>query len=521
MNQIFLSLIPPILVLISAIKTKKIVNSFIIGILAGAFIASHFSIIDSIKLILYRFYNEIDIENIIYQKNSPDHFYTIVFLITLGILISLIKNIGGINAYSKILSNKLKSKKNVQFTSLLISSFLFIDDYLNSLITGSIMHPITDKFKIPRTKLAFLLDSMSAPLCLIIPSSSWTAFILSQIERSGLNTKKDPFAIYIESIPYISYPILFIVTAILVVKNNISYSYMLKQEEEAEKNNNLFTLNNDKEINDNKESNIKDFIITMAIFIISLISMLIYSGGYFENKNSIINAILNANIFLALSTSSLIALFISIAIYYFKDKLSIKDIYNISISGFNLMRNSLIIIILAWTFSAILKNDLHSGQYIAKILIKNFPIYIFPLMIFLTSFLISLTIGSTWGTINIILPIAISILNIILSKLNNDNFIYLTIGSLLSGSAAGCNLSSISDATILSSASANCSPIEHLKSQAPLIIPAIVYSLIAITTSSLLLYNNYNINPFIIILIMIILLDKTLKILNQKKRIEQ
>jgi tetracycline resistance efflux pump len=507
MHSSWIVLVPPLLVLLVAIIKRNVLLSLLTGIISAALIAKDFSVPQASLLLLCRLSEQAEIKTVFCSHASPDHLFTFAFLIILGIIISLITHTGGIAAYSTILEKKLKDKKTVETTSLLLSLCFFIDDYLNSLTVGSIMRPLTDRFRIPRAKLAFLLDATSAPLCVIIPASSWIALILSQLETSGVSEKAtpsvtiygDPFNAYIHSISYMFYPFFIIISAWFIVRQRISFGPMHSQEQEAEKTGNLFggkqplipkvTYGTS---GTHQEGSIIDFIIPIGTFIVSIILCLLYSGGWsmLGGNKTALQAFTQANIFYALFISSSITLIISILLFTIQNKLSFSSLKSLSISGIQLMQNSLLVLLLAWTFGSLLKNDLATGHYLANLLLGRLPAYSLPGVVFITSGLIAAITGSAWGTINIMVPLTIPLIITFMCQqqpilLAQAYLLYPALGGLISGAIAGSHVTSISDATVIASTSAGCYHFDHVITQISYVIPAILGSSLALLISGL------------------------------------
>lgn len=491
MSQNALVLLPPVLVLILAGWTRNVIASLSIGIIVAALMAHNFSLVTSFKFAIYKVWEETNITGI--WGNGPiEHFYTFGFLLILGALISLITHTGGIAAYSAILKQKLKTKKVAEMSSFFLAPLFFLDDFLSILTLGCIIKPITDNFKIPRAKLAYLLDSISSPLCTLIPASSWTAVILSQLKISGISeniTSKtsiigDPLIIYLKSIPYTIYSILVLISSWFIVKKGISYGTMNKHETIAEKTGNLFAGKHPV-VSSLKECGVAgslgNFFVPIGIFLTSLIILLFYSGYRVASSPTLFNILLGANPFSALFWSSVIALISSIVYMLYKRVITLDNIYEILSSGCKLMVNSLMILLLAWTFAAILKDNLGTGDYIASLLIHNLPSFTLPLMIFLSSMVIAASTGSSWGTIAIVLPLSIPAVIALSSHAipvasDQATLLYPVIGALVSGSLAGVHISLISDSTIMAATSSGSYTIDHLITQLPYVLPAIIFT---------------------------------------------
>lgn len=497
----FIILIPPILVLVVAIVWKNVIAALFTGIISAALIAKHYSLIDALKLSFYRIFQETHLNKLITGDGSPDHLYTFLFLIALGIIISLITHTGGITAYTNIIQKKINNKKQTQTTSFLLSILFFIDDYLNSLTVGCIMRPLTDRFNIPRAKLAFLIDSMSSPLCVLIPATSWVAMIITNLQSAGIQETTaseiygDPFAVYLKSIPFMFYPILVIISAFFIVRKNISYGPMYRQEQIAELTGNLFGGKPAIQLRMGQScpaGSPLDFFIPIGTFILSVIVLILFSGDWigFGGVRSLVSAFQEANIFYALCFSSIITLLLSLSLFFYQKKITTTGLKEVIIEGFFLMKNSLIVLLLAWTLSTMLKSDLQTGEYLAHLLLGMMPSYLLALTIFLTSTAIASSTGSAWGTVMIMMPLSIPMViaytqGSIPFNLTSIPLLYPTLGAMLSGAIAGGHISPISDSTVMSSTSAGSYHLDHLTTQIPYILPAFIGTIVACVLSGI------------------------------------
>lgn len=488
MSGSWLVLLPPIVVLLIALFFRNVLAALISGIITAAFIVTKGSLIKTISFVAYKIYHEL---------SDLDHLYTFGFLLLLGVFIELLTRSGGIKAYSHKVKQYIKDQQSTQKLSLVVSSSFFLDDYLNSLTTGAIMRPLTDHFKIPRAKLAFLLDSMSAPLCVLVPATSWIAMILIQLQVSGISTElsrspqviADPFGLYLQCIAYLFYPIFIVVSAWIIVQCNISFGTMHKYELIALQTGNLF--GNKKPLHvtllkDEHPGYLRNFFIPLGFFLSSLLISLLYTGNFrlFGGTNSFIAALLSASIFSSLFYCIAATLILSFALYHVEKTLKIHESIISIYHGFNLMKNSCFVLLLAWTLSNILKNDLQTGQYIAHIALGNISQALIPLLFFLTSLVISGSTGSAWGTIALMMPLGIPFITalsgfplpILAEQLP---LLAPTIGAIVAGAVAGCHFSPITDSTVLASTSAGCYHLDHVYTQMSYSFPALIGSIIA------------------------------------------
>lgn len=524
-------LIPPALVLIVALVKRNVILALSTGIISSAIIATNAAPIATIKLIIEKMFNQSHISRIWQGSEAPSNVYTFLFLIMLGIIISLITHTGGITAYSKILKKRLHDKRSVETSSLLLSSCFFIDDYLNSLTVGSIMRPITDQNNIPRAKLAYLIDTMSSPLCILIPASSWVALIITQLRASGISNNpgslivSDPFFLYVKSLPFMFYPAILIISVWFVVRKKISFGLMRKQEMEAEKTGNLFggkpPITSKIEISDSGKGTLLDFISPIALFLSSFIVALLYSGNYIINpQQTFLSALHTANSIYALFLAAAITLLITIPIYLISKKINLKELITIAISGADLMKNSLLVLLLAWTLGELLTTDLQTGNYLANLLLGTLPIALLPVMVFITSAIITATTGSAWGTIAIVTPLAIPAAAGFINAgeaAESLKIIYPVIAALLSGAVAGGHMSPISDSTVMSSTSSGCYHLDHLATQISYIIPPVIGTLSAFIISGIAInYLNSTISSLMAAAIGLTIALAILYLRNQK-----
>lgn len=468
MDQSWIVLIPPLLVLLLAFLTHDIVASLGVGIATGILIASKLNPLTGLHILF---------KNTIIQLFDQDKIAIFIFLIILGSIISLINKTGSAKAFSDKITKQIRHKKGVKLYSIFLSFCLFIDDYLNSLTVGYIMHPLTDKFKIPRAKLAYLVDSLTGPLAILIPVSSWVATILTNLESSGINTKGSDFSLvhleplqaYLLSLPFIFYSILTIVTVGLIVGFNMSFGPMSKHEYIAEATGNLFGGKKNITTSSDAQSLEKSFLSDFFAPLLTLLSSVfigIYIWGY-------------GAIFLILLGSSLNSFLVGVTIAIYHKTITPYDIPLIFKDGYKLMIAAIITIFVANIFALILKNDLKTGDFIAQIVGQSLPEALIPVLLFGLSLSIALATGTSWGTMALMLPIAlpplISLANITPpATLLNIPLLLPSIGAILSGAVAGDHISPISETTVMAATSSGCHLGDHISTQTWYAVPVLI-----------------------------------------------
>lgn len=482
-------LFPPLLVLIVAFMVRRLNPALIIGIISATIIASDFSLVPTLQLTCMR---------LISQLMDPDYLYLYGFLFTIGTLIVLLSKTGGATAFAHAITKHLRSKRSVETSSLLLSSILFIDDYLSSLTVGYVMRPLTDKFSIPRAKLAFLVHSLSGPLVILAPISSWVAMITSQLDLAGINSQDttarinaDPFFIYLYSIPFIFYSILLIISVWFIVRKQISFGPMHTQELIAKNDGNLFggkaQLVQTLEHEENPRASVWDLLFPLLLLITTSFSAILYVGGFwfFGGHNSLITALKNnKQTFFALFIAGIITLVSSIVFAFLRKSITIAGMKRIFADGIQLMYSAVVMVFLASTFGLILKLDLQVGSYVAQTFIGALAPAFLPAMFFIISLMVATLTGSSWGTIAIMLPGTIQMLSMVLNlplgtAPEHIAILFPVLGAIFSGAVCGDHISPISETTIMAATSSGSYPLDHAYTQFFYALPAILASVLA------------------------------------------
>lgn len=485
MQDSWIVLLPPLIVLMSAFISRNIIISLAAGILSAGFIATDFAPKQAILLTIKACQDQLmDIDNI----------FLFLFLFIIGIIVSLIGCTGGAHAFGEKLTKRIRSTHDVQKAALTLPFLVFMDDYLNCLTVGHVMHPLTDKFKVPRAKLAFFIDSMTAPLAIITPISSWAGTIISQFELSGisLNSEENPvvlidaFSAYLKVIPFIFYSFIMMASAWFIVYRKISFGCMKKHEDIAAATGNVFggkppTKERTKNSNKNNSS-VWDIVLPITILVTLVIASVLYLGNHwlFGGSHGFVEAFqMKYNIFLVLFISGLTSLTISTIFALIRHKITLKIIPSIILNGIHVMWTAVLTVLLAWAFGFLLREQLHTGNYLAEILLGKISIVTLPLMLFLTTNFISILTGSAWGSIAIMFPITVPIVLTFLKVhppvlAEHIGFIFPCLGAVLSGAAAGDHISPVSDTTIMSSTSSGAYHLDHVRSQLEYAAPSLV-----------------------------------------------
>jgi len=498
-------------VLVCGFWTRRVVFSLTCGVLTAGLIATSFHPIPALKLVGSYFWSNTELANFTSWQQFWDgsHMFIALFLILLGIIVTLIGHSGGAYAYGRAIRKYVHSKKGVESSALALSSCLFVDDYFNSLTVGAVMHSITDTFKVPRVKLAFLVDSMAAPVAILAPISSWAPFVLGQLHESGIlsnvtpstNVVADPFFVYLGTLPYIFYSFLTIIAGWFIVRSSISFGEMGRHEAIAEETGNLFGGKKQGRlgIRSPHERNMEalcmaDFIVPIATLLVSVILCILYTGDFYllGGSKTLLEALQHTKAELSLFIGGCFTLLVSFGLLFARRKLHLIEIPHILFEGAALMAPAIVILLLSWTLGDLLREDLLTGHYLANLMIGSVNVKFFPVMFFLAAAATSFALGSAWGTIAIMFPIAVPMLIQFLglstpAQISGLELLFPTLGAIMSGAVSGDHMSPISDTTIMSSTSTGCHHIDHVTTQVAYSFPTLIASGVAFLAAGLLI----------------------------------
>ena len=455
----FVSLLPPVIAIALALITKEVYSSLFVGIAVGGLFAANFKPVAAVDNI---------VSGGLIQAVS-DTAGIFVFLVVLGIMVALVNKAGGSAAFGRWAEKNIKSKIGASIATFILGVLIFIDDYFNCLTVGSVMCPVTDKHKISRAKLAYLIDATAAPVCMIAPISSWAAAV-SEYAGDGA----DGLTLFIQAIPYNFYSLLTFVFIIALVLMKFDYGSMKLHELNAAKGD-LFTTGERVEAANEKEANPKGRVIDLVLPIIVLIAIsvfaLVYVGGIFDGA-SFVEAFGNTDATVGLPWGGIITLVITMAYLILRKTITFKDAMECVPKGFIAMVPAILIL----TLAASLKNVnglLGSDAFVDQMLGGAAALQRFlPAIIFRVAIGISFATGTSWGTFGILIPIVLAIFPV------GSELGIIGMSACLAGSVCGDHCSPISDTTIMSSAGAQCNHINHVSTQLPYAITVAAISFI-------------------------------------------
>ncbi len=522
---LWLSLIPPLIAIILALIFKEVVVSLFIGIWAGAFIIGGLRI-ESFYYFIMSFMDVLQ-TYIIGALNSTGHLSVIVFSLLIGGMVAIISKNGGMAGVVKSLSKYAKDAQSSQFITWLLGVAIFFDDYANTLIVGNTMRSVTDKFKISREKLAYIVDSTAAPVSAVAFITTWIGAELGYIDdgmsRIALETDATAYSIFLSSLKYSFYPIFTLIFILILIKTQKDYGPMLKAETRARTTGQVSSANTESE----DEPNMEDLspvagsplkwqyaVIPVATVILMTIFGLIDTGfdsihqslypdgngstGYgsiWANMGALFNespsfftklgkVIGAADSYIALLWASLSGVVVALAMTIFGKVMKLFDAMHWMATGFKTMLPALMILTLAWAL-AITTEQLHTADFLSNMLSGNVSPYLLSVIIFILAALIAFSTGSSWSTMAILYPIAIPTTYAVCTAagISPDltmEILLSVIATVLAASVLGDHCSPISDTTILSSLASDCNHIDHVKTQLPYALTVGAVSLVCV-----------------------------------------
>ena len=458
----FWALIPPIVAIGLALITKEVYSSLFVGILMGGLLYSGFQFEKTITHIFET--------GIIGVLSDSYNVGILVFLVILGAMVSLMNRAGGSAAFGQFAAERIHSRVGAQLATILLGVLIFIDDYFNCLTVGSVMRPVTDKFKVSRAKLSYLIDATAAPVCIIAPISSWAAV-------TGFVEGEDGFSIFIRAIPYNFYAILTIVMMVGMVLMKVEFGSMRTHEMNAVKGD-LFTTpgrpyGGVKEETAQTRGKVIDLLIPIVSLIICCVIGMLYTGGFFQGED-FVTAFSQSDASLGLTFGSFFGLVITIGLYQLRRVLSFSDCMACIPEGFKAMVPAILILTFAWTLKA-MTDSLGADVYVASVVesgAKGFLNFL-PAIIFVVGCLLAFATGTSWGTFGILIPIVVAVF-----ENSNPQLMIISISACMAGAVCGDHCSPISDTTIMASAGAQCEHVNHVMTQLPYAVTAAAVSFV-------------------------------------------
>ena len=442
------SLVPPLLAIILALITKEVYSSLFIGVAVGAFMYAGFQPWNSFEAFF-----EI--------MKSSMNLNILIFDILLGMIIVLMAKSGGSAAYGTWAGEKIKSKKSALLATMGLGVLIFVDDYFNCLTVGSVMRPVTDRYKVSRAKLAYIIDATAAPICIIAPISSWAAAVNSYVPADAGITG---FQLFLRTIPYNLYAILTLVMVFYIIVTGFDFGLMKKHEMNAEKGD-LFTSGKEEfeqtqPENVNIKGKVMDLVLPVLVLIVSAIGAMIYTG-YLGGATDVITAFSGCDAEISLIFATFITILFMMILYLPRKVITFKGFMESLAEGFKLMVPAVTILVFAWSLKGV-GDALGIGTFVEGLVGANASAsVIVPAIMFVTAIFLAFSTGTSWGTFAILVPIVVALFE----NAGNLEMMIIAVSAVLAGAVCGDHISPISDTTVMSSAGAQSNHINHVSTQ--------------------------------------------------------
>ena len=456
------SLLPPVVAIGLALITKEVYSSLFLGILVGCFLQVNGNPIDAFQFFVSHL-----------CSNAGGNMGILMFLVILGTMVALMIRAGGSKAYGDWAVSHIKTKSGALWSTFILAIVLGVDDYFNNLTTGNVMRPVTDGHHISRAKLSYMCDATAAPVCIMMPVSSWAAAVTGIIGNEEVG-----FQIFLKAIPYNYYAILTLVFIVVMTCLNIDYGPMRKHENNAAKGD-LYTTPERpfagvEEMKFNPNGKVIDLVLPVLVLVGCCVGSMVYVG-YQNGGTDLITAFANTSAFDALPLGSLIALIINMIYFMVRRSMKFTELMDCLPEGFKQMVPAILILCLAWTIGDVTK-ALGAPEFVADLVskfgpgLKNF----LPAVVFLIAAFLGFATGTSWGTFTILLPIVIPVFSggipaadLTSELINGNDMLMIAIAATLGGAVMGDHCSPISDTTIMASSGAQCYHLNHVATQLP------------------------------------------------------
>jgi Na+/H+ antiporter NhaC len=457
-----LSLLPPVIAITLALITKEVYSALFVGVAAGALLYAGGN--GELALNTLLFHEE---AGLVSGIANSSHACILVFVTILGTLVVLMNRSGGAAAFGRWAQKRIKGRVGAQLVTFLMGLLIFVDDGFNCMTVGSVMRPITDGHRVSRAKLAWLLDSTAAPVCIIAPISCWAAAVSYAVPET---MEINGFQMFIRTIPYNLYALGTLLMLLLVVLLKADYGPMRLHERNAEKGD-LFTSGEQpyeepEERPAREKEKISNLVIPVVVLILTCLLGMVYTGGFFAGE-SLIDAFANADSARGLVMGSLITAIVTFWLYLRRGVMGFKDFMGCFAAGFRSMCAPMIILILSWNLSGV-TGLLGAADFIHGIMASSAEAVrmFIPVIAFVISVFLAFATGTSWGTFTILIPIVCAVFPA------ESEMLVIAIAACLAGAVCGDHCSPISDTTIMSSAGAKCDHINHVSTQLPYALTA-------------------------------------------------
>ncbi|WP_173383212.1 Na+/H+ antiporter NhaC family protein [Fibrobacter succinogenes] len=444
----FWALVPSVVAIVLALITKEAYSSLFVGILMGGLLISEGNFPHFLEAVFKN--------GMVKQVSDPWNVGILLFLVVLGSLVVLMNKSGGAAAFGEWAGQHIKSKMGVQLATVILGILIFVDDYFNCLTVGSVMRPVTDKFKLSHEKLAYLIDATAAPICIIAPISSWAAAVTGFVEG------EDGLGLFVKSIPYNFYALLTIIALFSLILLKVDFGPMKKYETAAEK----LSAQTESLKREDSRGTVIDLIFPIVALIVFCVAGLVYTGGFFSSGTAhkgFVDAFGASDASVGLVIGSFGTFIVTVIWYLGRRVLKLRKCVECVPEGFKTMVPAILILVLAWSLKGV-TDTLGAKDFVAGLISGSAAGFMnfMPAIIFLIGVGLAFSTGTSWGTFGILIPIVVAAFSGI-----DPNLMIISISACMAGAVCGDHISPISDTTIMASAGADCNHVNHVNTQLP------------------------------------------------------
>ena len=474
---LWMSILPPLVAIVMALLIKEVISSLFVGILTGTFLMAYYGGASPATALGGGLLRVVD-TYVVGSLFDADHVTIIVFTLIIGGMVRIITANGGMQGVVNWLSRRARGPRSGQLMTFLMDLCIFFDDYSNTLVVGNTMRPIADKLKVSREKLAYIVDSTSAPVVAVAFVTTWIGAELSYIQDGikAIGLDASAYSVFFHSLAYSFYPFLTLGFVLMIIFSGRDFGPMLTAERKARK---TSAMKTEMTSSVSKPAHIIDALIPLAVLIFGTIIGLIATGydasvwqsgaGFFSKLSATIGA---ANSYLALLWASVLSLLMAIIMTLLRGNLTFAKVMEEMVEGFKAMFNAVLILTMAWAIALVTK-DMHTAEFVSQLLVQwSLSPVVVPVLTFLLAALIGFSTGTSWGTMAILYPLILPASWLLCQEqgLSVDAtmpLFYNVVASVLAGSVMGDHCSPISDTTIMSSLASSCNHLQHVRTQMP------------------------------------------------------
>ncbi len=475
---LWMSILPPLVAIVMALLIKEVISSLFVGILTGTFLMALYGGASPASALGGGLLRVVD-TYVVGSLFDADHVTIVVFTMMIGGMVRIITANGGMQGVVNWLSRRARGPRSGQLMTFFMDLCIFFDDYSNTLVVGNTMRPIADKLKVSREKLAYIVDSTSAPVVAVAFVTTWIGAELSYIQDgiSAIGLEASAYSVFFHSLAYSFYPFLTLGFVLMIILSGRDFGPMLKAERKARM---TSAMETEMANSVSKPAHIIDALIPLLVLIFGTIIGLIATGydvsiwneagtGFFSKLSSTIGA---ANSYKALLWASLASLLTAIVMTLLRGNLTFAKIMEEMVEGFKSMFNAVLILTMAWSIALVTK-DMHTAEFVSQLLVQwSLSPMVVPVLTFVLAALIGFSTGTSWGTMAILYPLILPSSWLLcqeqgLSIEASMPLFYNVVASVLAGSVMGDHCSPISDTTIMSSLASSCNHLQHVKTQMP------------------------------------------------------